>query len=248
MVDILSQAEIDALLAALDGGAPAAAPVADPRPALATHRNQVVKNYDFRRPDKFSKDQIRALHMIMENFSRSWGTFLSGKLHSLVYLELNSIDQMTYEEFLQSLSSPTVIAVFSLAPLEGSALLEINANLAFTMIDRLLGGTGRSMGITRELTEIEAAIMGGIVSDTWSYLRTALKDIVPVNPRLEGLECNPQFVQIVPPGDMVLFISISMRIGDVRDILVFCFPFLLLEPILSKLNTQQFFAVRRETE
>lgn len=244
MVDTLSQAEIDALLAALEegGASTAAKPFGGGTRLLPAQ----IKAYDFRRPDKFSKDQIRALNMIMEVFTRGWGTFLSAKLRSGVYLEVQTIEQMTYEEFQQSLGSPTVVAVFSMEPLEGSALMEIKLPLAFAFIDRLLGGPGRGGDFRRELTEIEEAIIGGIMGDMWGYLRTAFKDIVPVAPRLESLESNPQFVQIVPPGDIVLYVAIDMKVGEVQDQVVFCFPFILLEPAVSRLSTEQFFAGKRE--
>lgn len=244
MVETLSQAEIDALLAALEEGSGAG----DVQPFGGTKRlrSAHVKSYDFRRPDKFSKGQIRALNMIMEVFTRGWGTFMSAKMRAGVYLEVQSIDQMTYEEFQQSLGSPTVVAVFSMDPLEGSALLEIKLPLAFAMIDRLLGGKGVSSNIRRELTEIEEAIISAIIGEMWGYLRTAFKDIVPISPRLESLESNPQFVQVVPPGDIVLFVAIDMKLGEIQDSLVFCLPFILLEPAVERLSTEQFFAGRRE--
>lgn len=245
MVESLSQAEISALLEVLESGAGGHSSRAFGRVTRAIPSQ--VKTYDFRRPDKFSKDQIRALHMIMDVFTRSWGTFMSAKLRTGVFLEVQSIEQITYEEFIHSLTTPTAVAVFSMDPLEGPALLEFKLPLAFTLIDRMLGGKGRGGELRRELTEIEQAIMSGIVGDMWSHLRTAFKDIVPVTPKLESLESNPQFVQIVPPSDIVLYVSITMRIGEMQDALVFCLPFILLEPALSRLSTEQFFAGRRET-
>jgi len=239
MAKILSQEEIDALLSALDVSEieeEGAAPVDARR----------VKEYDFKRPDKFSKDQIRSLHMIMDAFARHWSTFLSGKLRSLVYLEVASIDQLPYEEFIRSTFTPSVIAIISMEPLEGSAILDISPPVAFAIIERLVGGSGEGTESVRELTEIEEALIENVVGDALRVLKSAMGDVVQVKPRLEGIEYNPQFTQIVPPSDMTMFVSLEMRIEESRGMMGMCFPHMLLEPILPDLSTERFF--RREKE
>ncbi|MEO7994470.1 MAG: flagellar motor switch protein FliM [bacterium] len=245
MVETLTAEEIKALLDALEVKT---GPSSGQSASFGLHLDPVIKDYDFRRPDKFSKDQIRAFHMILEVFARSWGTFLSAKLRSMVGLEVQTITQLTYQEFMGTVPSPSVITVFSMDPLQGSSILEIKPPLAYTIVDLLLGGVGRTPDLNRELTEIEAAIIGGVISESWGYLRGAFKDVVPVAPRAENIEYNPQFVQIVPPSDIVLYASIQMKIGEVRDLVVFCFPFVVMEPVLGKLSTQTFFSGRKDTK
>lgn len=240
MAEILSQEEIDALLNALD--------VVDaPDDIYVAKETRRVKEYDFKRPDKFSKDQIRTIHMIMEGFARSWSTLLSGKLRSLVHVEIVSIDQLPYEEFIKSTFSPSVISIISMEPLEGNAILDISPPVAFAIIDRLVGGTGTALTSIRELTEIEEALMVNVVGDALRILKNSMGDLIQANPMLEGIEYNPQFTQVVPPGDMTLFISFEMRIEDNRGMLGICLPHMLLEPILGVLSTERFFR-RASTE
>ena len=242
MADILSPEEIEALLGALDKG-----DIHLPVESASLFGRQ-VKDYDFKRPDKFSKDQLRVLQMIIESFARTWGTFLSGRMRSLVQIEVEKISQLTYEEYMRGLSRPWVIVVFSAEPLEGNALLEFSPSLAFAILDRLLGGYGGTDDIVRELTEIEEAIFSGIVNDALRYLRQNFGEIVKVNTRIESLESNPQFVQIVAPSDIVLSISMEMKIEENQGLLGFCFPFMLIEPISNQLKTKMLFTGKREPD
>ena len=241
MSEILSQQEIDALLSALDtpdtGRGSDSASVKDIRR---------IKDYDFKRPDKFSKDQIRILHMVLDSFARSWATFLSGKLRSLVIIEISSVDQLPYEEFVRSTFTPSVMSVFVMEPLEGTAILDISIPVAFAIIERLVGGSGAADSTVRELTEIEEALIEGVVSDALRVLRSAMSDIIQVNPRLDAIEYNPQFTQIVPPSEMVLFVSMEVRSGENRGMVGICLPYVMLEPILVELSTQRFFKRGKE--
>jgi len=233
MAEILSQEEIDALLNAVSSGEvvePAEKAPVDVGP-------RVVNTYDFRRPDKFSKNQIRTINMIMENFGRSFGTALSAKLRSLVSLQVVSIDQLTYGEFLMSISDPSVIGIFSMPPLEGHAIFEMTTPTAFYVIERLLGNRGAGAMVIRALTEIEEVLISGIISDGLRTLKIALSSVVETNPKLDDLENNPQFVQVVPPQDMVLLTSIEMVVGENSGMIGICFPFVVIEPILNSLTT-----------
>jgi flagellar motor switch protein FliM len=242
MADILTPDEIASLLSALEKG--------EILPPLEDKGmfGRFIKEYDFKRPDKFSKDQLRVLQMIIEGFARSWGTYLSGKMRSLVQIEIDKIGQLTFEEYLRSISHPWVIIVFSADPLEGNALFEFSPTLSFAILDKLLGGYGGSGDIVRELTEIEEAIFSGVVNDGLRYFKQSLKDVISVNTRIESFESNPQFVQIVPPAEIVLSVSLEMQIDDLSGLLGFCFPFMLLEPIANQLKTKSYFSSQREPD
>jgi flagellar motor switch protein FliM len=235
MADILSQQEIDALLTAFDSGAVDAAAV---KKEVAPATQKIVKPYDFRRPDKFSKNQIRTINMIMENFGRSLGTALSGKLRCLVSLQVVSIDQLTYGEFLMSISDPSVIGIFSLPPLEGHAIFEMTTPTAFYVLEKLLGSRGGGAMVIRTLTEIEEVLISGIIADALRNLKDAMSSVVTVNPKIGDLENNPQFVQVVPPQDMVLLTSIEMKVGDNAGMIGICFPYVVIEPILNSLSAE----------
>ncbi len=229
--DVLSQSEIDKLLSALSDGSVSAEEV------KAEETQKKVKAYDFKRPDKFSKDQIRTLHMLHESFARLLNTYLSTHLRTMVAIEVASVEQLTYQEFVQSLSNPSVISVLAVPPLKGNIILEVNTEIAFAFIDRVFGGTGESSVKVRVLTEIEEAVMRRFVDTTVSHLKEAWSNVVEFFPTIEATESNPQFAQIVPPSDMVVIITIQMKLGDVEGMMNICIPYLVLEPIMSKLTT-----------
>jgi flagellar motor switch protein FliM len=242
MADILSPEEIEALVNALEEGE--LLPPLEDRGMFG----RFIKEYDFKRPDKFSKDQLRVLQMIIESFARTWGTFLSGSLRSFVSIEIDKIGQLTYEEYLRSLSQPWVIVIFSADPLEGNAIFEFSPPLTFTILDKVLGGYGDGGNIVRELTEIEEAIFSSVVNDGLRYFKQSLHEVVKTNTRIESIEANPHFVQIVPPTEIVLSVSLEMKIDDHAGILGFCFPFMLLEPIANQLKTKSYFSSQREPD
>ncbi|MBQ7516651.1 MAG: flagellar motor switch protein FliM [Schwartzia sp.] len=229
--DVLSQSEIDKLLSALSDGSVSAE-------EIKTEEDQKkIKTYDFKRPDKFSKDQIRTLQMLHENFGRMLNTYLSTNLRSLVDIEVASVEQLTYQEFIQSLADPSVIGVLAAPPLKGNIIMELNTSIAFCIIDRVFGGTGANTIKPRGLTEIEEAVMRRTFAKAIDNLREAWDNVVKMKPRLEAMESNPAFVQIVPPSDMVVIITLKIMIGDVEGFMNICIPYLVLEPIMSKLTT-----------
>ena len=229
--DVLSQSEIDKLLSALSTGAVSAEEV------KADEEQKKVKTYDFKRPDKFSKDQIRTLYMLHENFARLLNTYLSTHLRTLVNVEVVSVEQLTYQEFVQSLSNPSVIGVLAVPPLKGNVIMEINTGIAFAIIDRILGGKGENTVKPRVLTEIEEAIVRGIFGKAMANFQEAWSNVIHIDPSLEVIESNPQFTQIVPPSDMVVIITMQTKIGEVEGFINICIPYLVLEPIMSKLTT-----------
>jgi len=240
MTEILSQDEIDALLTAISSGE---VDTTDYSPAKEQRK---VKIYDFRRPDKFSKDQIRTLQMMHETFARLTTTALSAQLRALVGVHVASVDQLTYEEFVRSIPNPTTMAVINMDPLKGSAVLEIDPSITFTIIDKLFGGTGESSRISRDLTDIELSVMEGIIVRILGNLRESWSNVIDLRPRLGNIETNPQFAQIVPPNDMVVLITLETKVGDVEGMTNLCIPYITIEPIISKLSAQYWYSSIRK--
>lgn len=228
--DVLSQSEIDQLLSALSTGAVTAEDVKE-------EGKQKIKVYDFKRPDKFSKDQIRTLYMMHENFARLLNTYLSTNLRSMVNVDVASVEQLTYEEFIRSLSNPSVVGVVSMTPLKGNIIMELDSNISFATMDRLLGGLGEALEKIRTLTDIEETVMRKVIENILSNFSEAWQNVVKISPRLETIESNPQFTQIVPPNDMVVIITLKIKIGMVEGLMNICIPYLVLDPIMPKLTT-----------
>lgn len=239
MADILSQEEIDALLSALATGELKADEIREEPGASAPK----VKPYDFLRPSKFSKEQIRTIYMLHETYGRLWSSTLSGVLRNFVSISVSSVDQVTYQEFMQSIPNPTITATFTVAPLEGKALMEFSPTIGFPIIDRLLGGSGHSKIVSRELTEIEEHVISNLIDEGMVFLREAWSSMIDLNPELQDVESNPLFVQIVPPNDMILLITMEARIGNFSGIINIIYPYVVLEPILSLLSAQTLYAV-----
>lgn len=233
--EVLSQAEIDALLSAISTG------VVSPE-EIKTEQPPRIKPYDFKRPDKFSKDQIRTLDMLHENFARFLNTYLAMHLRTIVHLDLVSVDQLSYEDFIQSVPNPSVISIFQMQPLKGNAILEINPNIVFAIIDRLFGGPGLPPVKSRPLTDIETAIVKRVIGKMLESLQEAWKQVTEFEPKLEGFETNPQFTQIVPPNDIVAVVTIQAKIGQAEGLINLCLPHLVLEPIIPKLTTSYWIA------
>ena len=229
--DVLSQSEIDQLLSALSTG------VVSAEEMKVEEKQKKVKVYDFKRPDKFSKDQIRTLYMLHENFARLLNTYLSTNLRTLVNISVASVEQLAYEEFIRSLSNPSVIGIFNMSPLKGNVIFEINPNIAFSIIDRLFGGEGTVINKIRTLTDIEETIIRKVITKSLDNLQEAWRHVVNTEPRLEVIETNPKFTQIVPPNDMVVIVTLQTQIGQVEGLINICIPYLVLEPIMSKLTT-----------
>lgn len=263
MSDILSQAEIEALLNSLnsdnEGQSVPQAPLVPQVSGLPNLGESTIEArasgkfskayevYDFRRPDKFSKDQLRTLQMLHETFARMAGSSLSAYLRTPITMDLISIEQVPYEEYLRSISQ-SVFTVMSLAPLSGQAVLEIEFGLIFTMIDRMLGGPGRAIS-RNVLTDIERPLVRQTIERMFSTFKLAWEGVVVVNPSIEGMETSAQFVQIAPPSDIVVTILFEVKIGNQRGAMSLCIPYLVLKPVTAKLSAQKWFAsaARRQT-
>lgn len=260
MSEILSQAEIEALLQSLGGETVEPGPSSSvtarmdqaSRAAKQSESSVRIANrvgsrtevqyevYDFRRPDKLSKDQLRTLQMLHETFARLASSSLSAYLRSAVNIDLISLEQVPYEEYLRSING-SVFTIMSLPPLTGQAVMEIEFGLAFSMVDRLLGGPGKSFTRTT-LTDIERPLVRQSIERMFAALKTAWEGVVVVHPTIEALETSAQFVQIAPPNDIVVMILFEFRMGSQRGAMSLCIPYLVLKPITAKLSAQKWFA------
>ncbi|MBK3504385.1 flagellar motor switch protein FliM [Campylobacter fetus subsp. venerealis] len=231
MADILSQEEIDALLQVVDEDGDAA--VVDTTPHPKDQKQVVI--YDFKRPNRVSKEQLRAIKGIHDKLARNLASQISSIMRSIVEIRLHSVDQMTYGEFLMSLPSPTSFNVFSIKPLDGNCVLEINPSIAFPMIDRLLGGNGDGFESNRELTDIEINLLDAILRIMMQRLKESWSMITDMYPNVEAKESSPNVVQIVSQNEIVIMVVMEIIIGNSSGMINICYPVIYLEPILSRL-------------
>ncbi|CAM3703509.1 flagellar motor switch protein FliM [Mesobacillus zeae] len=230
--EVLSQNEIDALLSALSTGE------MDAEELKKEQSEKRVKSYDFRRALRFSKDQMRSLTRIHENFARLLTTFFSAQLRTYIQITVASADQIPYEEFIRSIPKMTVLNVYEVPPLDGRILMEVNPNVAYAMMDRLLGGTGTSHNKIESLTEIETKIMSSMFERAFENFREAWATIEDIDPQLSEFEVNPQFLQMVSPNETVVVISLNITIGEASGMINICIPHVVLEPIIPKLSVR----------
>ena len=230
--DVLSQSEIDALLSAISTGEMSADEM------KKEDEVKRVKNYDFKRALRFSKDQTRSLTRIHENFARLLTTFFSAQLRTYVQITVASVDQIPFEEFVRSIPNMTLINVFEVPPLHGNILMEINPNIAYSMLDRLMGGVGTSHSNVDNLTEIETKIMTNLFERSFDNLREAWENIAEIDPMLVELEVNPQFLQMISPNETVVVISLNTIIGETSGMINICVPHVVLEPIVPNLSVR----------
>lgn len=228
--EILSQSEIDALLSALSTGEVSADEI------KKEEEEKKVRTYDFKRALRFSKEQIRSLTRIHDNLARLLTTYFSAKLRTYVHVEVASADQIPYEEFVRSIPKMTVLYLYDVPPLEGRILIEINPNIAYSMLDRVLGGIGTSINKIDQLTDIESKIMTSLFEEAFEQLQDAWETVTHIEPRLQNFEVNPQFLQMVSPNETVVVISLNTVIGETSGMINICIPHIVLEPIMSKLS------------
>lgn len=230
--DILSQSEIDALLSALSTGEMSAEDM------KLEEETRKVRVYDFKRALRFSKDQIRSLTRIHENFARLLTTYFSAQLRTYVQIEVASVDQIPFEEFIRSIPKMTLINIFEIAPLEGNILMEVNPNIAYSMLDRLMGGTGASPSKVNDLTEIETKILMNLFEQSFDNLREAWAGIIDIDPFLDEMEVNPQFLQMISPNETVVVISMNIKLNESSGMINICIPHVVLEPIVPNLSVR----------
>ncbi|MCA1030080.1 flagellar motor switch protein FliM [Bacillus timonensis] len=228
--EVLSQNEIDALLSALSTGEMNADDL------KKEEAEKKVRVYDFKRALRFSKDQIRSLTRIHENFARLLTTYFSAQLRTYVQISVASVDQIPYEEFIRSIPKMTILNVYEVPPLEGRIVMEVNPNIAYSMMDRLLGGRGISVNKVDSLTEIETRIMSTMFERAFENLRDAWSSVTEIDPFLTDFEVNPQFLQMVSPNETVIVISLNTQIGETSGMINICIPHVVLEPIIPRLS------------
>ena len=241
MPDVLSQDEIDNLLKALSSGE------LDVEEMKGTDEKQ-VKNYDFARPSKFSKEHLRTLEIIFEHFGRLLATNLPAYLRKSVNVDIVNSEVVIYSEFSNALSNPVLLGVVSMKPLAGNMVMEMASNLGFAIVDRLLGGTGTALDKERDFSEIELTIIERIFSIRVNLLKEPWENVIKVTPRLERIETNSQFAQIISPTETIAIITINLKIGDVEGLMNVCLPYTLLEPVMDKLNTKFWFSNMQEKD
>ncbi|MDW0109221.1 flagellar motor switch protein FliM [Sporosarcina aquimarina] len=230
--DILSQNEIDALLSAISTGEMTAEEI------KKEDETKKVKVYDFKRALRFSKDQIRSLTRIHENFARLLTTYFSAKLRTYIQINVASVDQIPFEEFIRSIPNMTLLNIFEVPPLEGNIIMEVNPNVAYSMLERLMGGYGESSGKVDNMTEIEIKILTGLFERSFDNLREAWSNIADIDPFLAEMEVNPQFLQMISPNETVIVISFNIIIGESSGMINICIPHVVLEPIIPNLSVQ----------
>ncbi|MBR5375708.1 MAG: flagellar motor switch protein FliM [Lachnospiraceae bacterium] len=240
MGDVLSQAEIDNLLQAISSGEIDAEDIKE-------DAGKNVKEYDFKRPAKFSKEHLRTLEIIFEHYGRLLSTNYPVYLRKNVQVSVVNSEALTFSEFTNSLSNPVILGVVNFLPLNGNIMIELSATLGFAMIDRLLGGQGDPLEKNREFSEIELSLVEKMVAVSVSLLREPWRNVVEeLNPVLERVETNPQFAQIIAPTEMIAIVTLNIKIGDVEGLMNVCLPYFTLESIMDKLNTKFWFSTMQD--
>lgn len=239
MGDVLSQDEIDNLLKALSTGEIDAE-------EMKEDAGKSVKEYDFKRPAKFSKEHLRTLEIIFEHYGRLVSTNLPVYLRKSVQVSVVNSEALTFSEFTNSLANPVILGIVSFQPLSGNIMVELGSNLGFAMVDRLLGGQGDALEKSREFSEIEMSLVEKMMAVCIGLLREPWRNVLDLNPVLERVETNPQFAQIIAPTEMIAIVTLNIRLGDVEGLMNVCLPYFTLESIMDKLNTKFWFSTMQD--
>ena len=239
MADVLSQNEIDALLKQLSSGE---LDVDD----IEETKSVKVKEYDFSRPAKFSKEHLRTLEIIFEHFGRLLSSNLPAYLRKNVQVEVMNSEAVTYQEFSNALSNPVLLGVVNMSPLSGSIIIEMAVNVGYAIIDRLLGGSGESLDKVRDFSEIEISILERIFNIIIGLLREPWANVIELSPYLERIETNSQFAQIISPTEMIAIVTVNLNVGGVEGLMNICLPHITLEDVMDKLNTKYWFSTMQD--
>ena len=247
MADVLDQSEVDALLAAVESGGVETA-AAETVSRAATKAEKDVHAYDFKRPERVSKEQMRAIEGIHDAFARNFGAGLSGFLRTIVEIRVATTEQLTYSEFIYSLPNPTNFNLLTVEPLEGQVCLELSPLIIYPIIDRLLGGSNSELFIPqRPLTMIEQRLVRRITDQALSGLNEAWRDLVEVDFKIVEVESNPHLVQIVAPNEIVVVVGFEIKMSGRAGTMSLCIPFNVIEPVMDKLVTQGWLAYQRKS-
>ena len=241
MGEVLSQSEIDNLLAALSSGELDVEEMQEPG-------DKQVKDYDFKRPAKFSKEHLRTLEIIYEHYGRLISTNLPVYLRKNIQVTVASSETVTFSEFTNALSNPVILGIVDFAPLAGNIIMELSPNLGFAMIDRMLGGQGTPLDKNRDFSEIEMTILQRLMVVCMQLMREPWKNVVDINPMMERIETNAQFAQVIAPSDMIAIVSMSVKIGEVEGLMNICLPYFTLEDVMDKLNTKYWYSTMQKDD
>ncbi len=241
MSDVLSQSEIDNLLKALTSGEVDA-------DELKKGAEVQVKEYDFARPSKFSKEHLRTLEIIFEHYGRLLSSNLPLYLRKNIQVEVMNSEAVTYMEFSNALSNPVLLGIIDFDPLKGGIIMEMATKLGYSIVDRMLGGEGEPLEKIRDFSEIELLIIERVMNSCVSLLREPWANVLDVKPRLERIETNPQFAQIISPTEMIAIVTINVSIGEVEGMINICLPYLTLEPVMDKLNTKFWYSNMQDSD
>ncbi|MCC6580292.1 MAG: flagellar motor switch protein FliM [Phycisphaeraceae bacterium] len=248
--EVLDQSEVDALLAAVDSGTMAPTPGAGSAQQVFGPRGRTqldVQVYDFKRPERVSKDQMRALEALHEGFGRNFGAALSGYLRTIIEVSVAHIEQLTYSEFIHSLPNPTCFNLLKAEQLDGQLCLELSPLIVYPVIDRLLGGSNADLFIPqRPLTQIEQRLVQRITDRATHFLSEAWSNLTPVTFSVQDFESNPQLVQIVPPNETVVVVGFELKLGNRAGTMSLCIPYHVIEPIMGTLAAQNWFSYQRK--
>ncbi|MCQ2541353.1 MAG: flagellar motor switch protein FliM [Lachnospiraceae bacterium] len=234
MGEVLSQEEIDSLLSALSSGE---VDMQD----IQSKEEKSVKNYDFKRPTKFSKEQLRTLELIFEHYGRLLSTNLPAYLRKNVTVTVVTSETITFNEFTNSLSNPVILGIANFQPLKGNIIIDMGSEVGYAILDRMLGGQGRAIEKMRDFSEIELNILNRIMAVCTELLREPWKNVLDITPYIERIETNTQFAQIIAPNEMIALVTLSIKIGEVEGFLNMCLPFITIQDIVDNLNTKFWF-------
>ncbi|MFN8533037.1 MAG: flagellar motor switch protein FliM [Dehalococcoidia bacterium] len=242
----LSQSEIDALFAGLGGETETET---DPNPRAVTPvspAGSTIRLYDFRQPDKLSKDQLRTLEIVHQNLARSFSFSLTANTRTSVQCNLMLLEQKRFKEYIDERPDPAVLHLVSLDPLPGRAIVELDFELAYLIVDRLLGGPGRPMSAGRAVTEIEISLMRTVANTLLYSIREIWSGIIEVRPRLDDTTLNPSLVQIALPTDVVVLIVFEVRVLGTHGTISLCIPHNVIEPIIPQLSAEIWLSQKKQ--
>ncbi len=232
MSEVLSQQEIDRLLTGINSGE-----IEEENISEVLESKEIIE-YDFRRPTRVSKDQLKTIRNLHESFSELFGFYLASRLQTMTTIDLIAVDQLRYSEYVLSISNPCVVHIFNIEETGGKALIEMTPDLVFTTVERLLGGGGGHPTTTRGITTIEQRIMMPLIKQALKILTTAWHPIHELTFTLSGFESNSDFVQIAPASEIVIVLSFEIKLGEETFLMNLCYPSFALEDVISRINTQ----------
>jgi len=242
MGEVLSQSEIDQLLNALNTGE------LDVEEYKSSAKEKIIKEYDFARPSKFAKEHLRTLEIIYEHYARLITTTLPAHLRSSCQVDIINSEAVAFSEFSNALSNPILLGIIDFYPLKGNIVLDMSVNIGYAIVDRLLGGKGETLEKERDFSEIELSIIEKLMNIFVEQMVEPWKNVIEIDPRLEQIETNSQFAQIIAPNEIIALITLNIRIGKVEGLVNICIPYICIESIMDKLNTKYWFSSMQEAD